>query len=120
MDFELTYTKVGDYYIPNLILDEEPETEKFFGKYGDLRRSYLREHQPELWMLLVNTGRADDHLTSIEQEAERRMDSLLPQMMKAAGATEELKAYDQMAWVGLVNNCNARAEEIILSEIIYC
>lgn len=118
MNIELTYTKVGDYYIPDLILDEDP-AEKFYGKYGDLRRSYLREHKPKLWMVLVNTGRADNHLTSIEQEAGRRMDMLLLQMMKAAGVTEELKAHDQMAWVGLVNNCKARAEEIIMAELIY-
>lgn len=117
---ELTYTKVGDYYIPDLILDEDPATEKFYGKYGDLRRTYLREHKPKLWMVLVNTGRADDHLTSIEREAERRMDILLPQMMKTAGVTEELKAHDQMAWIGLVNNCRDRADEIILRELIYC
>ncbi len=85
-----------------------------------IRRSYLREHKPKLWMMLVNTGKADDYLTSIEQEAERRMDTLLPQMMKTAGVTEELKARDQMAWIGLVNNCKARAEEIIMSELIYC
>jgi len=119
MDFELTYTKVGDYYIPDLILDENPVAKKFYGKYGDLRRSYLREHRPKLWMVLVNTGRVDDHLTSIEREAERRMDTLLPQFMKAAGVTEELKARDQMTWVGLANNCKARVEEIICSELIY-
>ncbi len=115
----LTYTKVGDYYIPDLILDEDPATEKFYGKYGDLRRTYLREHKPKLWMVLVNTDRADDHLTSIERAAEQRMDALLPEMMKAAGVTEELKARDQMAWVGLMNNCIARAEEIILADLIY-
>ncbi len=120
MDFELTYTKVGDYYIPDLILDEDQTAEKFYGKYGDLRRTFLREHKPRLWMVLVNTGRADDHLTSIEQAAEQRMDTLLPQMMKAAGVTEELKARDQMAWVGLVNNCKARAEEVVLADLIYC
>ena len=119
MDFELTYTKVGDYYIPDLMLDEDPATEKFYGKYGDFRRTYLQEHKPKLWMVLVNTGRADDHLTSIERAAERRMDMLLPQMMKAAGVTEELKACDQMAWVGLMNNCKARTEEIIFKELIY-
>ena len=120
MDFELTYTKVGDYYIPDLILDEDPATEKFYGKYVNLRRTYLREHKPKLWMVLVNTGRADDHLTSIEREAERLMDTLLPQMMKASGVTEELKARDQMAWVGLMNNCKNRAEEIILADLIFC
>ena len=117
---ELTYTRVGDYYIPDLILDEEPEQDVFYGKYGDLRRDYLREHKPKLWMVLVNTGKADDHLTSVEREAERRMDTLLPQMMKAAGVTEELKVRDQLAWVGLVNNCKARVDEIILLELIYC
>lgn len=119
MDFELTYTKVGDYYIPELILDEEPEAEKFYGKYGDLRRTYLREHKPKLWMVLVNTGRADDHLTNIERAAEQRMNTLLPQMLKAAGVTEELKARDQMAWVGVVNNCMAKIDEIIFSDLIY-
>jgi len=69
-------------------------------------------------MVLVNTGRADSHLTSIEREAERRMDTLLPQKMKATGVTEELKARDQMAWVGLVNNCKAGVEENIYAESI--
>ncbi|MDE7219874.1 MAG: TnpV protein [Oscillospiraceae bacterium] len=119
MDFELTYTKVGDYYIPDLMLDECLTTEKFYGKYGDLRRAYLQKHKPKLWMLLVNTGRADNHLTSIERAAERRMDTLLPELMKAAGVTEELKASNQMAWVRLVNNCQARAEEIICTELVY-
>ena len=117
---ELTYTKVGDYYIPDLILDEEPEQDVFYGKYGDLRRTYLREHKPKLWMVLVNTGRADDYLISIEREAERRMGTLMPQMMKAAGVTEELKARDQMAWVGLMNSCKAQVEEIIFAELVYC
>ena len=116
---ELTYTKVGDYYIPDLILDEEPEQDVFYGKYGDLRRSYLREHKPRLWAVLVNNGAADEHLKGIERAAERRMEMLLPQLLKAAGVTEELKARDQMAWVGLTNNCIARAEEIILADLIY-
>lgn len=116
---ELTYTKVGDYYIPDLVLDE-PELEKFYGKYGDMRREYLREHRPALWASLVNSGRLDDHLTTIELLAERRMDRMLPQMMEAAGVTEELKARDQMAWIGLMNNCKARAEEIIMADLIYC
>ena len=59
---ELTYTRVGDYYIPDLILDEEPEQDVFYGKYGSLRRDYLREHRPGLWMVLVNSGKLADHL----------------------------------------------------------
>ncbi len=116
---ELTYTRVGDYYIPDLILDEELGQDVFYGKYGDLRRDYLQEHKPKLWMVLVNIGKLADHLKSVERMAEQRMDTLLPQLMKAAGVTEELKARDQMAWVGLVNNCRARADEIILSELVY-
>lgn len=67
----------------------------------------------------MNSGKLADHLKSVERMAEQRMDTLLPQLMKAAGVTEELKAHDQMAWVGLVNNCRARADEIILSDLVY-
>ena len=87
--------------------------------YCPLRRDYLREHKPKLWMVLVNSGKLADHLKGIEQMAEQRMDTLLPQLMKAAGVTEELKASDQMAWIGLVNNCRARADEIILADLVY-
>ena len=117
---ELTYIRVGDYYIPNLILDEEPEQDVFYGKYGDLRCDYIREHRPGLWMVLVNSGKLADHLKGVERMAEQRMDTLLPQFMKAAGVTEELKARDQITWLGLMNNCKARVEEIIFSELIYC
>ena len=87
--------------------------------YRPLRRDYLREHKPKLWMVLVNSGKLADHLKSVERMAEQRMDTLLPQLMKAAGVTEELKARDQMAWVGLVNNCRAWADEIILADLVY-
>ena len=116
---ELTYTRVGNYYIPNLILDEEPGQDVFYGKYGSLRRDYPRERRPFLWAALVNSGKLGDHLKEIEQVAERRMDTLLPQLMKDAGVTEELKARDQMTWVGLVNNCREQADEIIMAELIY-
>ena len=116
---ELTYKKVSDYYIPDLILDEEPGQDVSYGKYSSLRRGYLREYRPTLWAVLVNSGKLTDHLKEIERTARQRMDLLLPQLMKVAGVTEELKARDQMAWVGLVNNCQARADEIILSELVY-
>ena len=116
---ELTYTKVGDYYIPDLILDENPGQDVFYGKYGSLRRDCLREHRSMLWAALVNSGKLPDHLKEIERAAEQRMDTILPQMMKAAGVTEELKARAQMAWVGLVNNGRARVDEIIMSELVY-
>lgn len=116
---ELTYTRVGDYYIPDLILDEETEQNVFYGKYGSLRRDYLREHRPFLWAALVNSGKLADHLKEVEQTSQQRMDMLLPQMMKIAGVTEELKARDPMCWVGTVNTLKAQVDEIIVAELIY-
>lgn len=72
-----------------------------------------------VWMVLVNSGELADHLKGAERMAEQRMDMLLPQLMRAAGMTEELKAREQMAWVRLVNNCRARADEIILADLVY-
>ena len=115
---DLTYTKVGDYYIPNLILDE-PEPVKTVGKYGSLRRTYLKQHKHGLWRELAGNGTLTAHLLEIDKTANEWMDRMLPQMMKAAGVTEELKARDQMAWVGLVNNCKTRIEEIIFEELLY-
>ena len=82
---DLDYILAGDYFIPDLILDEEPKQDVFYGKYGDLRRDYLREHKPKLWMVLMNSGKLADRLKGVEWMAEQRMDTLLPQLMKAAG-----------------------------------
>ena len=119
MSIELSYIKVGDYYLPNLILDEPPEPNRFIGKYADLRREYLREHRLDLWMVLVNNGTALDHLREIEDAANARLDDLLPVLAENAGATEALKASDPLKWVGLMNACKAQAEEIIFDELIY-
>ena len=117
---ELTYIRVGDYYIPNLVLDPEPaESPKTVGKYGSLRRTYLKERRHELWRELAGSGKLTAHLLDIDKTASEWMDRMLPQMMKAAGVTEELKARNQMAWIGLVNNCKAQVEEIIFSDLIY-
>ena len=114
---ELTYTRVGDYYIPNLKLAEQPT--KPIGKYGRMRQRYLKEYRPALYSRLLLTEKLYPHLLEIDEAANERMDILMPQLMKAAGVTEELKAADQMKWVGLANNCRAQAEEIVLSEIIF-
>lgn len=113
---ELTYTRVGDYYIPDLKL-EEPE--KPIGKYGRMRLRYLKEHRPALYSSLLLTEKLYPHLLEIDEAANERMDILMPQLMKAAGVTEELKASDQMKWVGLANTCRAQAEENIIGEIIF-
>lgn len=113
---ELTYTRVGDYYIPDLKL-EEPE--KPIGKYGRMRLRYLKDHRPALYSSLLLTEKLYPHLLEIDEAANERMDILMPQLMKAAGVTEELKAADQMKWVGLANALKAQAEEIILEELIF-
>ena len=114
---ELTYIRVGDYYIPNLKLAEQPD--KPIGKYGRMRQRYLKEHRPALYSSLLLSEKLYPHLLEIDEAANERMDILMPQLMNAAGVTEELKAADQMKWVGLANACKAQVEEIILNELIY-
>ena len=121
MENGLTYIRVGDYYIPNLALDPEPEKPaRDIDKYGRMRLTYLKQHRRKLYRELVDTGKLQAHLLDINDTANEWLDRMMPQMAKAAGANEELKTRDQMAWVGLMNNCKARAEEIIFSDLIYC
>ena len=115
---ELTYTKVGDYYIPDLTA--EPMPSRDLGKYGHLRLHYLQDHKSELYAALLMEGRLFAHLLEVEDAANELLDSMIPGMAKDAGATEELKARDPMSWVGLMNNCKARVEEIIFAALVYC
>ena len=117
MENNLTYTKNGDYLIPDLKLSEQPE--KPLGKYGRMRKAYLKEHRPILYNQLLMTEKLYPHLLEIEQTMNRRLEQMMPELMQAAGVTEELKARDPMTWVGLMNNCKAQAEEILLTELIY-
>ena len=114
---ELTYTRCGDYYIPDLELSEQPEAP--IGKYGRMRQRYLKEHRPGLYSSLILSEKLYPHLLEIDRAARERMDAMLPRMMEAAGVTEELKARDQLAWVGGMNSIRSRVEEIILSEMIF-
>ena len=118
MKIELDYVQVGDYFIPNIVLPPQPARD--LGKYGLLRRSYLKEHRPGYYNRLILTGKLYAHLLRTEDAAQAMLDNMMPGMAKAAGATEELKARDPMRWVGLMNNCKARVEEIIFVELIYC
>lgn len=98
-------------------MDPEPvEPPKTAGKYGSLRRTYLKQHKHNLWRELAGSGKLTSHLPEIDQTASEWMDRMLPQM----SVTEELKARDQMAWAGLANNCKARVKETIFAELIYC
>ena len=113
---ELTYTQNGDYLIPDLSLSEQPQTP--LGKYGRMRKNYLKEHRPVLWNSLLLSEKLYPHLREIDETANRRMEQLMPELMKQNGVTEELKTSDPMKWVGLMNNLKSQAEETILAELI--
>ena len=112
-----TYTLGTDgIYYPNLVsTDEEPH----YGKYGMMRKTYLKEHRAVMYSLYMLEDRLTAHLNAVDDEAHERMDVLVRQMMEKQGVTEELKARDQMAWVGAVNNIRNAAEEIVLKELVY-
>lgn len=115
---EIEYTKVGDYYLPNLL---PPKNMKNFriGKYGRARLQYLKENKKaEYTMLLVN-GNLQQHLMEIDQQANERLELLIKQMAEKENVTEELKETDQLKWVGLMNNIKQSAKEIIFEELIY-
>lgn len=112
-----TYTLGADgIYYPNLVTTDE---KSHYGKYGMMRRTYLKEHRPAKYSLYMLEDRLTAHLNAVDDEAQERMDILVCQMMEKQGVTEELKARDQMAWVGAVNNIRNAAEEIVLKELVY-
>ena len=112
-----TYTLGADgIYYPNLVsTDEEPHYEK----YGIMRKTYLKGYRPVMYSLYMLEDRLTAHLNAVDDEAHERMDILVRQMMEKQGITEDLKARDQMAWVGVVNNIRNAAEEIVLKELVY-
>ena len=111
------YRQEGDYLIPNLVL---PDTSDYkIGKYGRMRRSYLKEHRPSLYSTLVLDGILFKHLAEIDQACNERMETIISAMVKQEGVTEALKAADQMEWVRRKNSIHNRAEEIVLSELVY-
>ena len=112
-----TYTLGADgIFYPNLVsTDEEPH----YGKYGMMRRTYLKEHRSAIYSTYLLEDRLIAHLNAVDNEAHERMEVLVRQMMEKQGIDEKLKARDQMAWVGAMNNIRNAAEEIVLSELIY-
>ena len=114
---EITYHKENGYLIPNVVVG--CDTTRPIGKYGRMRRAYLREHRPVLYGIFVQNGILYDHLIETDNAAQSRLEVMVPALAKAAGATEALKAADQMKWVGITNACKAQAEEVIFQEIIF-
>ncbi len=114
----ITYEKCGDYLIPNLIPNSEPEGE--LRRFGLMRKSYLENYRRGIYSGLLLSGELKKHLLMIQEQAENRFDLLVEQMAEKEGVTEQVKEQDQMLWVRKMNNIRARAEEIVREEIIYC
>ena len=112
----LSYTLHGDYYLPDLAMNEEEPT---YSKYGMLRKQFLKEHRSARYQYLFMTGELTAHLNRVDQETREQVETLVKQMVGKQGVNENLKRQDQMRWVRLMNNIKVSAEEIVLKEIIY-
>ena len=113
---KLTYHCCGDYLLPALTIPDESVT---LGKYGRMRKTYLKEHKPILYNTLLLSGKLTAHLVGVDAECRERLENLLPQMMRQEGVDEALKARNQMEWVRRMNSIQNRAEEILLNELVY-
>lgn len=116
----LTYTQVGEVWLPGYTEEATQETDnRPFGKYSRLRRDYLKEHRPQLYTDYLMDGTLDRHLRDVQEQAQNRLDAMLPEMAKREGVTDELRRTDPQRWAGLMNSLKASAEEVIYKELIY-
>ena len=114
--YGIEYTKVGDYYMPNLVLEKERIV---LNKYGRLRLKFLKENKKAEYMIMFTKGTLNKHLKEIQEIAEERIYIIIEQLKKQNNLTEEMKNTDQLYWVGMMNNFRNTAEEIVLNELIY-
>lgn len=112
-----TYIRHGDYLIPCLTLPEEEQ--RFIGVWGQRHKCYLKEHKRAIYITLLTSGRLNNYLADIEEQAQERFERIVEQMKQAQGITEQLKAENQMEWVARMNNVQACAREIVNREIIF-
>ena len=112
----LSYTLYGDYYLPDLEINAEEPT---YGKYGIMRKQFLKEYRSAKYQYLVLTGKLTEHLNQVDKEAREKVEMLVEQMAEQWGVTEELKMQNQMEWVRRMNNIKANAEEIVYKNIIF-
>ena len=117
LEDKLEYVQSGECLIPKLKLSDQEDTP--LGKYGRMRKAYLKEHRPIIYNHMLLRETLYPHLREIDQTARERLEQMMPELAKEAGATEELKASYPMKWVGLMNTCKAQAEEVLKTELIY-
>ena len=114
---ELSYRQNGDYLIPDIEMDEQPR--EIIGKYGMMRKVFLKEHRSGTYNALLLQSRLTEHLLEIDRTAREQVEQTMAQMAKAEGVTESLKARDQMLWAQRMNNIRQRAEETVIAEIVH-
>ncbi len=115
--YGIEYTKVGDYYMPNLVLEKEEKI--ILNKYGRMRLNFLKENKKAEYMIMFTKGTLNKHLKEIQETAQERIDLIIEQLKEQNNLTEEMKNTDQLYWVSMMNNFKNTAEEIILNELIY-
>ena len=114
--YGIEYTKFGDYYMPNLVLEKE---KIILNKYGRIRLKFLKENKKAEYMIMFTKGTLNKHLKEIQETAQERIDLIIEQLKQQNNLTEEMKNTDQLYWVSMMNNFKNTAEEIILNELIY-
>ena len=112
---EITYNKYGDYYLPNLVVSTKGPT---YRRFGRIRLKYLKEYRRVAYINLKTSGQLIHHLNEVDREANEMLRLLIEQMAQAQGITEQLKAKDQMAWVGAMNNISSAAEEVVVHSFL--
>ena len=113
----IEYTLVGDYYLPNLVI--EPQRKIDLNKYGRLRLEYLKNHKKAEYTILFMNNKLTDHLEEVQKTATKRVKEIIKSLQDQSNLTEEMKNTDQLYWVGMMNNFKNQAEEIVLKELIY-
>ena len=111
---KITYTRVGDYYLPNLAAPESPKV----GRWGMLRFTYLRKHRDALYTIMLMDNTLNPHLEEVDRQAQEMEQQLISQLAQQEGITEQLKAENQMEWIARMNNIRNRVDEIVFSELI--
>lgn len=115
--YGIEYIKVGDYYMPNLVLEKEEKI--ILNKYGRMRLKFLKENKKAEYTIMFMNGTLNKHLKDIQETAQERIDIIIEQLKQQNNLTEEMKNTDQLYWVSMMNNFKNTAEEIILKELIY-
>ena len=115
--YGIEYTKIGDYYMPNLVLEKKEKI--ILNKYGRMRLKFLKENRKAEYSIMFVNETLNKHLKEIQETAEKRIDIIIEQLKKQNNLTEEMKNTDQLYWVSMMNNFKSTAEEIVLNELIY-